>query len=1029
MKGLQLVWTYVVSVEPQAHVHFLDCNIVFKPNRLSDALPTIQEKRYFRVPYISNSYFIGRAKELRWLRAHLEDLATEEEQQRLVIWGSGGVGKTQLVSTYVLRNRSNFSAVFWVTASSDFTLRKTYADIAKHLELATPPGGDQQAAIDSVRDWFTDYKQADWLLVIDNADKLDEVDIETFIPPTNKGSVIITSRNRQAAGFGTALELGEMDAGDASALLLRRAAIHDPTPTDEIAATEITKSLGYLALAIEHAGAYVQSVGGTLQDYQLQFQSSRKSTLEKSPRVSMHKESVFETFNISFNTIMKRNLAAARLLSFISFLDAETILESLILSTNESITVFYAAVIADRQGYLQAVQELLSFSLIRIRLEGGKKSISLHPLVHYLSRARLNTENQWRWKERVVIWLFQSSIATGADMAYFPHVREQMKQIKDFADSQADPQKRRRIYCYLGVLQHEYLFAWHSQGAMVELHKYSEIVLKVLEENLEDNEYLSVVSRMAVTSIQTVTVQFVASNSTYDQVLRQYLLKRMTPSAVLALESASALGENESTIGNTAGTGTSLLGDVDAKEDDLLDIATLTTAMTHKINPGPVAVGKTAQQGNSSVEGIKSMKGEETETDPVRCRYELAARDGFDAGSSDLFAAEKEAGVRETPLHRPTPPNASPQTVEKQDDFGGKPPSIIDLVTKDHSFRPKCLSEVFVSLTPPIHVQCLMNCLNTLVKVYYSHQRTAEAGLLFTYSTLPLNTSQNTDLQPQQVLQMLIEAGRFAAQGNLEGVLDVFQKIIIAGDKSILEARFTAMDYAIIMNKLGRPKEAELVLKQMFHGVPGQLEQDLAREFLSEYVWIRKTLSVAQRLQGHLEQSLQTLLLTLQTTQTAFGPNSLSSLHAVFLLQLFYSEAGDMRFQSHTEAAKYAEEFVKIFENLYGDGGGGGGERRGVHREEGLQMGMILWSQGALEEAVHIFDSVTRLATTARNVLDEDDRLTKKARRAAILARKEWSSSTQARNTRVNALKFGTFVFPRKMDDLASLVEEEDGIA
>lgn len=129
--------------------------------------------------------------------------------------------------------------------------------------------------------------------MIDNADKSDEVDIQSVIPPINKGNLIITSRNRQAAGLGTAIEIGEMDAEDAVALLFRRAAIHHPAPKEEITGAEIARSLGFLALAIEHAGAYVQSVGGNLQDYLQQFQNNRRDTLEKSPAFSMHKESVF----------------------------------------------------------------------------------------------------------------------------------------------------------------------------------------------------------------------------------------------------------------------------------------------------------------------------------------------------------------------------------------------------------------------------------------------------------------------------------------------------------------------------------------------------------------------------------------------------------------------------------------------------------------------------------------------------------------------------------------------------------------
>lgn len=204
--------------------------------------------------------------------------------------------------------------MFWVTASSETTLRKTYADIAKYLDLRLPSDRDPQTAIDSVRDWFTDHKQGDWLLVIDNADNLNEVDIQPFIPPINRGSVIITSRNRGAAELGPAIELGEMKAEDAVALLFHKAALHHPTSTEDLIGAEITKSLGYLALAIEHAGAYVHSVGGTLQEYLQQFQHNRRDTLEKSPAFSMHKESVFETFNMSFNAIVERDMPAARLL-------------------------------------------------------------------------------------------------------------------------------------------------------------------------------------------------------------------------------------------------------------------------------------------------------------------------------------------------------------------------------------------------------------------------------------------------------------------------------------------------------------------------------------------------------------------------------------------------------------------------------------------------------------------------------------------------------------------------------------------
>lgn len=109
------------------------------------------------------------------------------------------------------------------------------------------------------------------------------------------------------------------------------------------------------------------------------------------------------------------------------FLDAEGIREDSLLSTDERHAIFHTQVMKDEKEFSSGIKVLMSFSLIRVKYKAGKKSISLHPLVHCLSRARLNVENQWRWKLRVVSWIYYVSIAVETDMMYFPHVREQMQ--------------------------------------------------------------------------------------------------------------------------------------------------------------------------------------------------------------------------------------------------------------------------------------------------------------------------------------------------------------------------------------------------------------------------------------------------------------------------------------------------------------------------------------------------------------------------------------------------------------------------
>ena len=146
-----------------------------------------------------------------------------------------------------------------------------------------------------------------------------------------------------------------------------------------------------------------------------------------------------------------------------------------------------------------------------------------------------------------------------------------MQQMKEFTKFPADPQTRRRVYCYLGLLQSQYQFAWQNQGAMDELYEHSEMVLAVLEEDLEDTEDLSIIAMAAVINVRGQAGQFAAIGKTYDEVIRQHLLKRMTPLAVVALESVSTLDKVNTTADKIAGKARSPLRDVDAKIDSPLD--------------------------------------------------------------------------------------------------------------------------------------------------------------------------------------------------------------------------------------------------------------------------------------------------------------------------------------------------------------------------------------------------------------------------------------------------------------------------
>ena len=118
--------------------------------------------------------------------------------------------------------------------------------------------------------WLSNLGEG-WLLIIDNADDT-SIDLEQYFPKGNRGCVLITTRNPAHKIHGNVgpgyFAFQEMEGDDANALLLRAA--HQPEPWDADSsswAAKITRKLGFLALALTHAGAAIREGLCTLRDY------------------------------------------------------------------------------------------------------------------------------------------------------------------------------------------------------------------------------------------------------------------------------------------------------------------------------------------------------------------------------------------------------------------------------------------------------------------------------------------------------------------------------------------------------------------------------------------------------------------------------------------------------------------------------------------------------------------------------------------------------------------------------------------
>ncbi|CAE6506304.1 unnamed protein product, partial [Rhizoctonia solani] len=239
-----------------------------------------------------------------------------------VVYGLGGVGKTQLVLSVIERTRDQWDHVIFVDASSNATAEGDFKDFA----TANGIGSSHQ---DIVR-WLETCHQR-WLVVLDNADT-PSTNIRQYIPGGRHGSVIITTRlpdlDRLAKGPGSVCRLSSMSDEDGLALFMKTARMDDQClpPNDISCAKALLKDFGCLALAIVHAGAYIaHSPGITFTKYRDLFVAQRQRMLEQysqlpaSAKLDDYGKTVYTTWKMCYDQLQAESRTMLWLMSYLHY--------------------------------------------------------------------------------------------------------------------------------------------------------------------------------------------------------------------------------------------------------------------------------------------------------------------------------------------------------------------------------------------------------------------------------------------------------------------------------------------------------------------------------------------------------------------------------------------------------------------------------------------------------------------------------------------------------------------------------------
>jgi len=345
------------------------------------------------LPFAQNANFTGRENILERIESTFGQEGAVAITQPQAIHGLGGIGKTQIALEFAHQHLSQFKYVFWLGAENEATISKSLGEVAALLDLPQRHEKEKAVLVAAVRSWFETHNN--WLLIFDNAE--DAASVQSYLPRTQSGCVIITTRASAMGGIAQPVEVDELDPDSAVKFLFKRAAIKKPDSSQKSVAREICHRFGYMPLAIDHASAYLEETKCSLENYAKYLDKHGVKILQGKQYASAAygKKTVEATWAISIERLKETNPSAVALLTASSYLAPDDIPIGLFKADPESLPDSLKKLVTEDHLFDQTLGELQKFSLIRRRQ--GEDTFSMHRLVQSVIRESQDEDESKAW--------------------------------------------------------------------------------------------------------------------------------------------------------------------------------------------------------------------------------------------------------------------------------------------------------------------------------------------------------------------------------------------------------------------------------------------------------------------------------------------------------------------------------------------------------------------------------------------------------------------------------------------------------
>ncbi|KAL7276144.1 hypothetical protein RUND412_000877 [Rhizina undulata] len=396
-----------------------------------------------KLPFQRNHNFCGRKDMLEKLCHILEpqvepvaDMQTNFRRKTAILHGLGGIGKSQIALEYAHCFSHCYSSIFWIDVDDSSRTAKSAYEIVEQLvdhyatKRPSSPGfeeilkilgiprkidpsgkidqtGSAYIAIKAVNRWLSAEGNRRWLLLIDNHDKVEDGELDKFIPTCDWGSIVVTTRLPDLQRFGVCGAVEEIGAEAGLELLFKSSGmIQGKLEKSELGeAQKIVSLLGEFPLALDQAGAHMRSLQLPFSAFRRKLENGMKAVFRKrlpGPGLPSLKASVFTTWELSFQELSEN---ARHLLHLCAFLSNKDIPEELFCRGKSAVSW----IMEDETELDDAIENLFNFSLAKRK--NSDNNFWIHPLVYAWTRERLDNTMQRQIAE-ATITLVASAIRT-----------------------------------------------------------------------------------------------------------------------------------------------------------------------------------------------------------------------------------------------------------------------------------------------------------------------------------------------------------------------------------------------------------------------------------------------------------------------------------------------------------------------------------------------------------------------------------------------------------------------------------------